>query len=79
MSDEAPDDRRRRLNRERVRRHRRLLKHNRVVVPVVATEGMIDAMVGAGTLTDAEADDREAIGRAIGAFFALAMLWKRKL
>ena len=81
MSDEmeSDDDRRRRLTRERVRRHRRRLRYNRGVVLVEYTESMIEALVAAGMLLDSEAVDPDAISRAIGGFFPVAMVWKRQL
>jgi len=62
---------------ERMRRWRRRHRYRRIVVPMEVTESMLDALVAAGALPDSEAVDREAIGRALAGYVALAMVRKK--
>ena len=70
---ESPEERRRRLRRERKRRYLHRIRRRRGVARVEYTEGMLDALVSAGMLSDSAADDRDAISRAIGTFVALSL------
>jgi hypothetical protein len=77
MSDESPAERRRRLRRERKRRYLERLRYGRAVAAVEFTESMVDFLVASKQLTEDEASDNAAVGRAIANVLMLSMLRKK--